>query len=432
MYRIDIITLFPDTVGDVLSESILGRAQERDFLRIETHQLRDYTLNKQNQVDDYPYGGGHGAVLQADPLFRCWDHLRRQAEKKPRTIYLSPCGKTFTQADAKRLAWEETHLILVCGHYEGIDQRFINECVDEEISLGDFVLTGGEIAAMAVADAVSRLVPGVLSDPECFQNESHWDGLLEYPQYSRPEVWHGRAVPPELLTGDHAKVERWRRKQSLLRTRQRRPDLYDKLDLSSKEDQKLLAELEREQNRPVLPRPLEYRPAREGDIPAIVDIIAQARAWMDANGIDQWTEDYPVAEDYRDDLSRGECFVLTCGGEVGAVFTLYARPEESYAAITDGKWGGGEEPYASVHRCAVAARWMGSGLAWTMAAAWEKLAREMGLGWLRIDTHKKNKAMLGLLRKRGFQYRGNVLVDVPPPHDPRRVAYEKKLKGGAS
>ncbi len=141
MYCIDIITLFPDTVGDVLSESILGRAQERDFLRIATHQLRDYTVNKQKQVDDYPYGGGRGAVLQADPLFRCWDHLRGQGPGRPHTIYLSPCGKTFTQADAKRLAWEHDRLILVCGHYEGIDQRFIDECVDEEISLGDFVLT---------------------------------------------------------------------------------------------------------------------------------------------------------------------------------------------------------------------------------------------------------------------------------------------------
>ena len=284
---------------------------------------------------------------------------------------------------------------------------------------------------MAVADAVCRLVPGVLSDAECFENESHWDGLLEYPQYSRPEVWHGRAVPPELLTGDHAMVAQWRRKQSLFRTRERRPDLYEKLDLSSKEDQKLLAELERELSRPTLPQPVECRPAQEGDIPVIQDIIAQARDWMDTNRIDQWTQDYPVAADYRDDLSRGECYVLTCGGQVEAVFTMYTRPEPCYAAITDGKWGGGEEPYASIHRCAVAARWMGSGLAGEMAAAWENLARGMGLGWLRVDTHKKNKAMQGLLRKSGFQYRGNVLVNVPPPHDPRRVAYEKKLKGAA-
>ena len=425
MYHIDIMTLFPDTVGDVLSESILGRAQERDRLRINTHQIRDYTLNKQKQVDDYPYGGGHGAVLQADPLYQCWTHICRQYEKRPHTICLSPCGKTFTQTDAKRLAWEHNHLILVCGHYEGLDQRFIDECVDEEISLGDFVLTGGEIAAMAVADAVCRLVPGVLSDSECFQNESHWDGLLEYPQYSRPEVWHGRSVPPELLTGDHAKVERWRRKQSLLRTRQRRPDLYEKLDLSSKADQKLLAELERELSRTPLPQPVECRPAREDDLDAMETILAQAKAAMIPIG--QWNEFYPAREDFVADMVRGECHVLTCGGEVGGFFTLTAQPEPSYDAITDGKWSS-DGPYAVVHRCAVAEQWRGSGLAGEMAAAWEKLARGMGLGWLRVDTHRKNKPMLGLLRKSGFQYRGNVLVDVPPPHDPRRVAYEKRLK----
>lgn len=425
MYHIDIMTLFPDTVGDVLSESILGRAQERDLLRINTHQIRDYTLNKQKQVDDYPYGGGHGAVLQADPLYQCWTHICRQYEKRPHTICLSPCGKTFTQTDAKRLAWEHNHLILVCGHYEGLDQRFIDECVDEEISLGDFVLTGGEIAAMAVADAVCRLVPGVLSDSECFQNESHWDGLLEYPQYSRPEVWHGRSVPPELLTGNHAKVERWRRKQSLLRTRQRRPDLYEKLDLSSKADQKLLAELEWELSRPPLPQPVECRPAREDDLDAMEAILAQAKA--DLIPIGQWNEFYPAREDFVADMVRGECHVLTCGGQVGGFFTLTAQPEPIYDAITDGKWSS-DQPYSVIHRCAVAEQWRGSGLAGEMAAAWEKLARGMGLGWLRVDTHRKNKPMLGLLRKSGFQYRGNVLVDVPPPHDPRRVAYEKRLK----
>ena len=308
MYRIDIMTLFPDTVGDVLSESILGRAQERDYLRIETHQIRDYTTNRQNQVDDYPYGGGRGAVLQADPLYRCWEHICGLSEDKPRTIFLSPCGRTFTQADAKRLAWEHSRLILVCGHYEGIDQRFIDECVDEEISLGDFVLTGGEIAAMAVADAVSRLVPGVLADAECFENESHWDGLLEYPQYSRPEVWHGRAVPEVLTTGDHAKIARWRRKQSILRTRERRPDLYERLDLSSKEDQKLLAELERELSRPVLPLPVECRPAAETDIPAMEAIGSQARAFLRGNRVDQWDGSdpaYPSRVDHLADMARG-------------------------------------------------------------------------------------------------------------------------------
>ncbi|MPM69207.1 tRNA (guanine-N(1)-)-methyltransferase [bioreactor metagenome] len=247
MYRIDIMTLFPDTVGDVLSESILGRAQERDFLRVECHQIRDYTVNKQKQVDDYPYGGGRGAVMQADPLFRCREHILGLSDQPAHTIYLTPAGKVFRQADAVRLSRDHSRLILVCGHYEGIDQRFIDACVDEEISLGDFVLTGGEIAAMAVADAVARLVPGVLSDEECFTNESHWNGLLEHPQYSRPEVWHDRAVPPILLSGHHANIAKWRRKQAILRTRLRRPDMYAALDLSSKADQKLLKELETEE-----------------------------------------------------------------------------------------------------------------------------------------------------------------------------------------
>lgn len=243
--RIDIMTLFPESVGDVLSESILGRAQERGILRIEAHQIRDYTANKQNQTDDYPYGGGRGAVMNADPLYRCWEALCDEACGPVHTIYLSPCGHTFRQADAIRLSRMD-NLILVCGHYEGIDQRFIDECVDEEISLGDFVLTGGEIAAMAITDAVSRMVPGVLADPECFEDESHFNGLLEYPQYTRPAVWHGLEVPPILTSGDHGKVAQWRRKQSLRRTRARRPDMFEKLDLTSKADKKLLAEMERE------------------------------------------------------------------------------------------------------------------------------------------------------------------------------------------
>lgn len=247
MYQVDIMTLFPDTVGDMLCESVLGRAQERGYIRVNCHQIRDYTVNKQNQVDDYPYGGGRGAVMQADPLYRCWAHICEDAGARLHTIFMSPCGKTFCQADARRLKDSYDRFIIVCGHYEGIDQRFIDECVDEELSIGDFVLTGGEIPAMAITDAVCRLVPGVLPDPECYENESHWAGMLEYPQYSRPEVWHGRQVPPILLSGHHANIAKWRRKQSIRRTRERRPDLYEKLDLSSKQDRKLLAELEQEQ-----------------------------------------------------------------------------------------------------------------------------------------------------------------------------------------
>ena len=226
--RIDIMTLFPDIVGDMLCESILGRGQERGFIRVECHQIRDYTTNKQKQVDDYPYGGGRGCVMMAQPLYACWKHICDGAGYRIHTIFMSPCGKTFKQADARRLQQEHKRLIIVCGRYEGIDERFIEECVDEELSIGDFVLTGGEIPAMAVADAVCRLVPGVLPDEECFTDESHWDGLLEHPQYTRPEVWRDRQVPAVLLSGHHENIGKWRREQSLARTRERRPDMYAK------------------------------------------------------------------------------------------------------------------------------------------------------------------------------------------------------------
>ncbi|MCI2058658.1 MAG: tRNA (guanosine(37)-N1)-methyltransferase TrmD [Oscillibacter sp.] len=242
--RIDILTLFPEAVDAMLNVSILGRAQERGYITIQSHQIRSYTTNRQMQVDDYPYGGGRGAVMQADPLYRCWAHVRELAgEAEPWTVFLSPCGRTFTQAVARELKERHSRLILVCGHYEGVDQRFLDECVDEELSLGDFVLTGGEIPAMAVCDAVCRMIPGVLPDESCFTDESHWNGLLEYPQYSRPEEWHGRKVPEILLSGDHAKVDAWRKKESYKRTMLRRPDLFAKFGestLTSKAERKIL------------------------------------------------------------------------------------------------------------------------------------------------------------------------------------------------
>ena len=246
--QIDILTLFPESVDAMLNVSILGRAQERGYIAIRTHQIRTYTTNKQMQVDDYPYGGGRGAVMQADPLFRCWEHVVN-TYGPGRTIFMSPCGRTFTQSVARELKAQYDHLILVCGHYEGIDQRFIDACVDEELSMGDFVLTGGEIPAMAVADAVCRMVPGVLPDAECFEEESHWAGLLEYPQFSRPAVWHGRAVPEILLSGDHAKVAACRKKESYKRTMVRRPDLFSQFNettLTTKAERKILQQAKEE------------------------------------------------------------------------------------------------------------------------------------------------------------------------------------------
>ena len=237
--RIDICTLFPDSVDAMLNVSILGRAQERGYITIQSHQIRDYTTNKQMQVDDYPYGGGRGAIMQADPLYRCWSHIV-ETYGPGRTIFLSPCGRTFTQSVARELKERYDHLILVCGHYEGVDQRFLDECVDEEISIGDFVLTGGEIPAMAVADAVCRMVPGVLPDEEAFTAESHWDGLLEHPQYTRPENWRGREVPEVLLSGHHANIEAWRREMSLRRTKKDRPDLFAQFEPQDKRDKKIL------------------------------------------------------------------------------------------------------------------------------------------------------------------------------------------------
>jgi len=225
--RIDIMTLFPDVVGDMLCESILGRGQERGFIRVECHQIRDFTTNKQRQVDDYPYGGGRGCVMLAQPLYDCWKFISDEAGRKIHTIYMSPCGSVFKQEDARRLQREHDRLIIVCGRYEGVDERFIEECVDEELSIGDFVLTGGEIPAMVIADAVCRLVPGVLPDEECFTDESHWNGLLEYPQYTRPETWRERKVPEILLSGHHENINKWRKEQSLERTKIRRPDMLE-------------------------------------------------------------------------------------------------------------------------------------------------------------------------------------------------------------
>ena len=225
----DIMTLFPQMVETVLGESIIGRGQKAGALSVTCHQIRDYTKNKHRNVDDTPAGGGVGMVMSAQPIYDCYQAIlegKENKDEKRRVIYLSPKGRMFTQSVAEELSTYD-NLILLCGHYEGVDQRVLDAIVDEEISIGDYVLTGGELPACILVDAVSRLLPGVLADPACYEGESIASGLLEYPQYTKPAVWEGREIPPVLLSGDHKKVDAWRLEQSLAITRERRPDLYD-------------------------------------------------------------------------------------------------------------------------------------------------------------------------------------------------------------
>ena len=238
--RIDIMTLFPGLIDGVMRESIIGRAQAKGLVEIRAVNIRDYALDKHHKADDAPYGGGRGMVMLPEPLYLC--HQALCAGTHVHTVMLSAQGAPFCQAKARELLARE-RFILVCGHYGGIDQRFIDTCVDEEISIGDFVLTGGEIPAMAVADAVCRMVPGVLPDAAAFQEESHWNGLLEYPQYTHPADWRGQAVPEVLLSGHHANIARWRRKMSLARTRRDRPDLFAAWQPQDKQDKKILQEI---------------------------------------------------------------------------------------------------------------------------------------------------------------------------------------------
>ena len=224
--RIDVATLFPEMCEAVLSESILGRARKNGALPVQCWNIRDYTLDKHRRVDDVPYGGGRGMVMQADPIYRCYEAVQAEAGTQPHRIYLSPKGSVLTQQRALELA-AMPHLFLLCGHYEGVDQRILDTIIDEEISIGDYVLTGGELPAMVLIDTVARMLPGVLPESLCFEDESHFNGLLEYPQYTRPAVWHEQEVPPVLLTGHHKNIAEWRLAQSLEVTKTHRPDLYD-------------------------------------------------------------------------------------------------------------------------------------------------------------------------------------------------------------
>lgn len=225
--KIEIMTLFPEMCEAVLGESIVGRARKAGKIEVHCRQIRDYSTDKHRRVDDNPYGGGMGMVMQCQPIYDCYNAVCEELGSKPHTIYMSPKGAVFTQERAIELSKMDNILIL-CGHYEGVDQRVIDKIVDEEISIGDYVLTGGELPAMVVADCIARMCPGVLSDDICFEEESIYGGLLEYPHYTRPEIWEGAGIPPVLLTGHHKNIAQWRHDQSLEITKERRPDLYEK------------------------------------------------------------------------------------------------------------------------------------------------------------------------------------------------------------
>ncbi|MEG2372145.1 MAG: tRNA (guanosine(37)-N1)-methyltransferase TrmD [Hydrogenoanaerobacterium sp.] len=231
--RIDIATLFPEMCESVLSESIIGRARAGGFIELYCHNIRDYSPDKHRRVDDAPFGGGMGMVMQAEPIYRCYSDISASLNAKPHVIYMSPQGKTFTQQMAREYS-EMSNIFILCGHYEGVDERVLEEIVDEELSIGDYVLTGGELPALVVIDAIARMCEGVLSSDECFTDESHWAGLLEHPQYTRPAVWHKKEVPEVLLGGHHANIIKWRHEQAVLRTAAKRPDMLAAAELAEK------------------------------------------------------------------------------------------------------------------------------------------------------------------------------------------------------
>ena len=229
-----VLTLFPEMIENGMNTSITGRAITKGLLSLEAINIRDFAFNKHQKVDDYPYGGGAGMLMQAEPVYLSYESIAERIGRKPRVIFLTPQGKTFNQDMAKEFALEED-LVFLCGHYEGIDERVLEEIVTDYVCIGDYVLTGGELPAMVMMDSISRMVPGVLNNQESGETESFSGNLLEYPQYSRPEEWHGKKVPEVLLSGHHANVDKWRREQSIIRTAKWRPDLLPKADLTNKE-----------------------------------------------------------------------------------------------------------------------------------------------------------------------------------------------------
>ena len=241
--KFHVMTLFPEMIEQGFHSSITGRAMEKGLLQLDAVNIRDYAVNKHMRVDDYPYGGGAGMVMQAEPVYRCYEAVKEKIGRDVRVIYLTPQGRVFNQKMAKEFAAEKD-LVFLCGHYEGIDERVLEEVVTDYVSIGDYVLTGGELPAMVMMDSISRMVPGVLTNKESGETESFSGNLLEYPQYSRPEEWRGKIVPPVLLSGHHGNVDRWRRNQSILRTLRSRPELLLEVDFDKK-DRKFLQSLVR-------------------------------------------------------------------------------------------------------------------------------------------------------------------------------------------
>ncbi len=239
--RIDILTLFPEMCSGVYSQSIIGRAINKNIIEVYSHNIRDYTLNKHKNVDDTPYGGGMGMLMMAQPIYDCFREVTKDFSSKPHVVYMSPQGKVLSQRKAVELS-KLDNLVILCGHYEGVDERVLEEIVDEEISIGDYVLTGGELPALVLIDCVSRMIDGVLPNEEAYSGESIYNGLLEHPQYTKPYTWNGKNVPDVLISGHHANIEKWKREQSLKRTLEKRPELLETANLT-KEDIKILDKL---------------------------------------------------------------------------------------------------------------------------------------------------------------------------------------------
>ena len=420
--RIDILTLFPDAVNAMMSSSILGRGAKKGAIEINCVQIRDFTTNRQQQVDDYPYGGGWGCVMMAQPLKSCLDHVIAQAgERKRRVIYMSPQGKRFDQSEARRLVTDYDHLVLVCGHYEGVDERFIQLCCDEEMSIGDYVLTGGEIPAMAIADSVCRMVPGVLSDPECYIGESHWDGLLEYPQYTRPDVWEGMEVPEVLRSGNHADVAAWRREQQLVRTRDKRPDLFEAFEPRTKEDAEAVRRLSGRER-----LSFDCHRAELQDMADLMLIADEAGAFLHSQNVDNWQSGFLSPGVFRKDITAGCCWLFTQEGEAAGCISLYLKPEPDYAGI-DGAWLNPGEDYGTVHQVAVRDIFHGRGLAGEMLQLAEDLTMGHGFSSIRVDTNEDNRSMQRLLEHHGYTRCGFLRITGRGEGEDIRVAYEKLL-----